>query len=93
MLRKYILLCLVNEVYHISVVITILYIWKGGVKVYKKFSELLAKCNKTAYQVSKDTGIAQSVLSDWKRGISSPKADKLKILADYFGVTIEYFLE
>lgn len=92
MLRKYILFCLVNEVYHISVVITICKIRKGGVKVYKKFAELLGKTNKTAYQVSKDTGISQSVLSDWKTGRSNPKVDKLKTLADYFGVSIEYFL-
>lgn len=61
--------------------------------MYEKFAALLDKTNKTAYQVSKDTGIPQSVLSDWKRGRSTPKADKLKILADYFGVSIEYFLE
>jgi len=61
--------------------------------VYEKFAELLDKNNKTAYQVSKDTGIAQSVLSDWKTGRSKPKVDKLKVLADYFGVNIEYFLE
>lgn len=61
--------------------------------MYKKFAELLAKTNKTAYLVSKDTGISQSVLSDWKNGRSKPKADKLKILADYFGVKIDYFLE
>ena len=68
-------------------------IWKGGVKLYKKFSSLLEESNKTAYQVSKDTGIAQSVLSDWKRGRSTPKTDKLKKLADYFDKPIEYFLE
>ena len=61
--------------------------------MYEKFEELLDKNNKTAYQVSKDTGIAQSVLSDWKTGRSKPKVDKLKALADYFGVSIEYFLE
>ena len=60
--------------------------------MYKKFADLLDKSNKTTYQVSKDTGIAQSVLSDWKRGRSNPKVDKLKTLADYFGVSIEYFL-
>ncbi len=66
----------------------------GGEIVYKKFSELLSKFNKTAYQVSKDTGIAQSILSEWKSGrIKILGADKLKILADYFGVSIEYFLE
>ena len=93
MLRKYILFCMVNEAYYISVVNTIRSIRKGGVKLYKKFAELLEKTNKTAYQVSKDTGIAQSVLSDWKNGRSNPKVDKLKILADYFGKPIEYFLE
>lgn len=61
--------------------------------LYKKFSTLLEKTNKTAYRVSKDTGIAQSVLSDWKRGISNPKVDKLKKLSDYFGVPLGYFLE
>ena len=61
--------------------------------MYEKFAELLEKNNKTAYQVSKETGIPQSVLSDWKRGRSKPKAEKLKILADYFGVSIEYLLE
>lgn len=61
--------------------------------MYEKFAELLVKNNKTAYAVAKETGIAQSVLSDWKNGRSKPKADKLKRIADYFGVTMDYFLE
>lgn len=61
--------------------------------MYKKFAELLEKSNKTAYQVSKDTGIGQNTLSNWKSGRSKPKADKLKVLADYFGVSIDYFIE
>ena len=62
--------------------------------MYKKFEELLEKNHKTAYQVSKDTGIAQSILSEWKSGrIKMLGADKLKVLAEYFGVSIEYFLE
>jgi len=93
MLRKLIYFYLTIEVYHISVVKAIVGIRKGGVKLYEKFAELLEKTNKTAYQVSKDTGIAQSVLSDWKNGRSKPKVEKLKILSDYFGVSIEYFLE
>lgn len=66
---------------------------KGGEKLYEKYKKLLDKTHKTSYQVSKDTGIAQSVLSDWKRGRCTPKVDKLKILSDYFGVSLEYFLE
>lgn len=62
--------------------------------MYEKFAELLLKTNKTSYRVSKDTGITQSLLSDWKSGrIKMLGADKLKTLADYFGVSIEYFLE
>ncbi len=87
------LLRLVNKIYHISVVIAIIKIYKGGVKLYEKFSNLLEKSNKTAYQVAKETGIAQSVLSDWKTGRSKPKVDKLVILAKYFEVSIEYFLK
>ena len=66
---------------------------KGGQKMYEIFEQLLQKYGVSAYKVSKETGIPQSVLSDWKRGRSKPKAEKLKILADYFGVSIEYFLE
>ena len=61
--------------------------------MYKKYEELLKKNGKTSYQVSKDTGIAQSTISDWKTGRSRPKVEKLKILADYFGVDVGYFLE
>lgn len=60
--------------------------------MYKKFAELLKRDNKSVYRVSVDTGIAQSTLSDWKSGRCTPKVDKLQILANYFGVSIEYFL-
>lgn len=61
--------------------------------MYKKFAELLKKTNKTIYRVSVDTGIAAATLYDWRDGKSTPKVDKLKIISDYFGVSIEYFLE
>lgn len=81
------------KVYHICEVKSIFAFEKGGAIVYKKFAELLEKTHKTTYRVSKETGIAQNVFSNWKSGRSVPKTEKLKILADYFGVTIEYFLE
>lgn len=61
--------------------------------MYKKFIELLQKKQITPYQVSKATGISQSTLSDWKTGRAKPKADKLLKLAEYFGVTVDYFLK
>lgn len=60
--------------------------------MYKKFEELLIKNGITAYKVAKDVGLSPVVFSDWKLGKSKPKVDKLLILANYFGVPIEYFL-
>lgn len=60
--------------------------------MYKNYVKARDKKGVTDYQVSKDTGITRSTFSDWKSGRSEPKASKLKILADYFGVGIEYFL-
>jgi len=60
---------------------------------YRIFEELLKMHNLTVYKVSKATGIAQSTFSDWKSGRSTPKADKLKKLADFFGVSVSYLLQ
>ena len=61
--------------------------------MYEKYVELRDKKHVTDYRVSVDTGITKSTFTDWKSGRSKPKMDKLSILADYFGVSIEYFLE
>lgn len=58
--------------------------------MYEIFSYLLQKHGVTPYKISKATGVSQSTLSDWKRGISSPKQDKLQKIADYFNVSLEY---
>ena len=42
--------------------------------------------------VAKETGIGQSTFTDWKVGRSVPKQEKLKKIADYFGVSVEYLL-
>lgn len=60
---------------------------------YEKYERIRDEEHLTNYRVSKDTGIATATLSDWKNGVSKPKVDKLKILANYLGVTIEDFLE
>jgi transcriptional regulator with XRE-family HTH domain len=47
----------------------------------------------TDYRVATETGIGKSTFSDWKNGRSSPKLEKLQKIADFFGVSIEYFLK
>lgn len=61
--------------------------------MYEKYAELRDSKEITDYRVASDTGITKSTFTDWKTGRSKPKADKLKILADYFGVSVEYFLK
>jgi len=60
--------------------------------MYEIFEQLLTENGVTAYQVSKATGVAQSSLSDWKKGKSKPKIDKMQKIADYFNVPVEYLL-
>lgn len=61
--------------------------------MYEIFEQLLQKRGITAYRVSKDTGITQTLLSNWKNGKSVPNMHNLKKIADYFNVTIDYLLE
>lgn len=60
--------------------------------MYEIFEQLLQKYGLSAYKVSKETGITQSTLSDWKRGRSTPKTENMKKIADYFGVTVDYLM-
>ena len=57
--------------------------------MYSKYEELKTKKGVTDYQVSKGTGVAASTLTAWKKGEYTPKVDKLKRIADFFGVSIE----
>lgn len=60
--------------------------------MYYIFEMLCEKNGITPYKVGKETGIATSTLSDWKNGKSTPKQDKLKLIADYFGVSVDYLM-
>lgn len=56
----------------------------------ERIFQLMEKRGLSAYRVSKDTGISQASLADWRKGRSNPKIDKLQKLAAYFGVSIYY---
>lgn len=61
--------------------------------MYDKYVKLRDEAGVSDYKVSLDTGITKSTFSAWKRGEYTPKLDKIKTLAEYFGVSIEYFLD
>lgn len=58
--------------------------------MYDIFEKLLNKYGVTAYRVAKETGISTATLTQWKNGTSTPKQDKLQLIADFFNVTIDY---
>jgi len=60
--------------------------------LYSRFAELLQERKLTAYRVAQATNISTSTLSDWKRGRSIPKVDKLQKIADFFGVPVTFFI-
>lgn len=60
--------------------------------MYSIFEMLCEKNGVTPYKIGKETGIATSTLSDWKNGKSTPKQDKLKLIADYFNVSVDYLM-
>lgn len=59
--------------------------------MYDLFVDLMKMKGVKTADVCKATGLRQSMMSDWKSGRYTPKADKLQRIADYFGVSIEYF--
>lgn len=60
---------------------------------YKVFEKLLKENNLSIYRVANDLGIAVQNIYDWRDGISSPKAYRLIVISDYFGVDIKAFFE
>jgi transcriptional regulator with XRE-family HTH domain len=58
--------------------------------MYERLDNLLKEHGITPYRLSKDLGISQSCLSEWKRGNSIPKHERLVKIANYFNVPVSY---
>lgn len=61
--------------------------------LYSKYQALLEKSGKNTATVCKETGIAETTMSNWKNRGGGLSVENLAKLANYFGVSIEYFLE
>lgn len=56
------------------------------------FSEYIQKKNISAYKIAKETGISQSLISDYKTGTKKPSAENLIKIADFFNCSIDFLL-
>lgn len=60
--------------------------------MYSVFLKLLEMTGLTVADVSKATGIYQSTLSNWKKRNNLLSAKNAQIIADYFGVSVDYLM-
>lgn len=60
--------------------------------MYERFKELLDRKGCKLKDVSQATGIGLSTFTDWRANRYTPKIDKLKKIADFFGVSVDYLM-
>lgn len=60
--------------------------------MYDIYKKLLDEKKLKNADVSRATGISNMTLSDWKRGVSQPKMDKMQKIADYLEVSVDYLM-
>lgn len=59
--------------------------------IYEKIKRLASKKGVSINQIEKDLGFSSSSISKWNN--SNPTSSKLKQVADYLEVTMDYLLE
>lgn len=60
--------------------------------MYEIYQRILDEKGLKNSDVSRGTGISNMTLSDWKRGISTPKQDKMIKIAKFLDVSVEYLM-
>ncbi|MCL2176962.1 MAG: helix-turn-helix domain-containing protein [Firmicutes bacterium] len=58
----------------------------------ERFRELRIERGLVQQKVADDLKESRSTISHWEAGRGEPCTEKLKIVADYFGVTIDYLV-
>ena len=58
--------------------------------MYEIYQRLLDEKGLKNADVARATGISNMTLSDWKRGKSVPKSDKMQKIAEFLNVTEDY---
>lgn len=60
--------------------------------MYEVFEQLLQKFGVTTADVCKATGIGQSTISNWKSRRNLLSGKNAQLIADYFGVSVDYLM-
>ena len=69
------------------------FVKKRGVRMeYLDYAKLRDERGLKDIDVAKATGLNQPLFTNWKQGRYMPKIDKIKKIADYFGVPIGEYI-
>lgn len=60
--------------------------------MYEIFEQLLQKFGVTTADVCKATGIGQSTMSNWKNRRNLISGKNAQLIADYFGISVDYLM-
>ena len=60
--------------------------------IIDRISELFSEKGKSAYELCRVLDINQSTMSTWRTSHRHPPADKMKTIADFFGVSLDYLM-
>lgn len=59
---------------------------------YEIFAKLMKETGLSISETARQIDIPPSTITDWRAGRTTPKADKLLKIANFYGVSIEYLL-
>ena len=59
---------------------------------FDRISALLKEHGMTQADLSRATGISTGLISQWKKRMQQPSSEKLKAIADYFGISVDWLL-
>lgn len=61
--------------------------------MWKQLEKLLERKQITARELARATGIDESLISKWRRGIQKPQIDNLIVLSEYLEVTVDELIK
>lgn len=65
---------------------------EAGMSVIEKILDLIERNDISARKLTTELGLANSCVSEWKKGKAKPSIDAIVKIASYFGVTTDYLL-
>ena len=59
----------------------------------KKLSTLRKQANLTQQDLADKLHVSRQAITKWEKGVGLPDLDNIKMIANYFNVTIDYLLD